>query len=395
MFGDPGNVQGEIIPSDSEFIRNFKKMIVEDYTKLGFNTYGHFSSLEYRPQNFAYMIELAPASGVPSHYTPVEQREHPDVFSDEWKLKVDTYLREQLKIETIRDDPWLLGYYYTDLPIHAKFHAEELLIDQFGDDYERPLTWQQTLMISNAETAGKKTFTGVVRKKYVGEIKEFNRVYGTYCKDFDDVLDLREELLNPVDKFEAAIDDEYFLREILEEYYRTMYETIKKYDSNHLVLGDKFNGNTCTRYVALEAEKNWVDVIMFQYYGYYEKDSKTYRELPALKDIIDMVYRITEKPVILCDNCFSVPTPEMPAPWGPHVADQAERGRAYREYAEQVFRLPYIVGWQWCGYIDRLESAQPRHQHSGVKNIYGELYTELTDVMKDVISNIYNMILSQ
>ena len=317
-FGDPGNIQGRRIPSDSEFIKSFNKMVEDDYNTLGFNTYGHFSSLENKPQNTAYMINLASVSGVPSHYTPVNRREHPDVFSDDWKNKVDSNFRNQVDVEKIKNDPWVLGYYYTDLPIHSKFHAEETLIDQFGDDHPGALTWQETLMISNSNTDGKKAFAEVVRKKYIGEIGEFNRVYGTSCRNFDDVLDLGEELLNPVDRFEAAIDDEYFLKELLEEYYRTMYETIKKYDPNHLVLGDKYNGNTHARYAALDVAKKWVDVLMFQYYGFYEKDSQTYRYLPAFKDIVDMVHRITDRPVILSDNCFSVPTREMPDPWGPH-----------------------------------------------------------------------------
>jgi len=158
---------------------------------------------------------------------------------------------------------------------------------------------------------------------------------------------------------------------------------IRKYDSNHLILGDRINGNTSPSLAALSEIKDWIDVIMLQYYGFYRDQKGT----------IDIVYELTGKPILLCDACFSVPLPEMSNPFGPQLESQAERGRAYREYAEQVFSLPYIVGWHWCGYIDNYDTAEPGMQHSGIKNIYGENYTDLTDVMKEVNKEIYKMIL--
>jgi len=43
--------------------------------------------------------------------------------------------------------------------------------------------------------------------------------------------------------------------------------------------------------------------------------------------------------------------------------------------------------------IDNYDTAEPGMKHSGIKNIYGELHTDLTDVMKEVNKGIYKMIL--
>ena len=52
-------------------------------------------------------------------------------------------------------------------------------------------------------------------------------------------------------------------------------------------------------------------------------------------------------------------------------------------YLSEVLKLRYVVGWHWCGFIDRLESNEAPFQHPGLKNIYDEPYVEtLTTIME-------------
>jgi len=380
-FGEPGNIQDRKSFNKSQFVKNFKKMVADDYNELGFNTYG-FSPLEYRPPNVAYTVGLIRYLPF-SYWMKPDRINYPDVFSDEWKKHIEKVIIGEWEIERIKDDPWFLGYWFADCPIYTRKAADE----NKGNIYDNPrpavLTWQESLKTSDKDSPAKRIFIDLVEERYNGNINRFNRVYGTRCTRFEDIHSLGEELLSPKREYEASLDDEDFLRLIIREYYKTMRGIIRKYDTNHLILGDRINGNAGPSLTALSEIKNWVDIIMLQFYGFYRDQ----------KEAIEMVYGTTRRPILLCDSCFSFPLPKMTNPFGPQLGSQAERGKAYREYAEQVFSLPYIVGWHWCGYIDNYDTAEPGMQHSGIKNIYGELYTDLTDVMKEVNKGIYYKIL--
>ena len=53
-LGNPGNVEDREGFLKSEFMSNFQKMLNDDYGKMEMNTYGAFTSLDYRPPNTAY-----------------------------------------------------------------------------------------------------------------------------------------------------------------------------------------------------------------------------------------------------------------------------------------------------------------------------------------------------
>jgi len=381
-FGDPGETEGRRIDLNSEFVRNFRIMVEDDFKTLGFNTYG-YTSYDYRPPYVAYYVRLLGFLNISAWMQP-DRINFPDVFTTEWKEGCESFLKEQYDIENIKDDPELLGYWFAPIPIHTKRDAAEMKGDMFWD-YPRPevLTWQETLKISEANTPAKEVFVDLMKERYRGNIARFNRVYGTSCTGFEDINQLSSELLSPARGYEASLDDEAFFRLIIKEYYSSICEIIRKYDQNHLILGDRYNGNTGPSIAALLEARNWVDVIMTHHWGYFRD----------IKDNLEMMHKLTGKPILIGDSCFSLPYPEMPNPFGPHVESSAERGRMYRQFAENVFSLPYIIGWNWCGYIDNLEEWEKGTQHSGIKNAYGENYTELTDVMKEVNASIYDTII--
>jgi len=394
-FGDPGNIQGRRIPSDSEFMNNFKKMVADDIKELNMNTYGAFSSLEYKPPKTAYYLDLLGALRMSTWMYP---KQFPDVWSDEWAQKMEDYMVNTWKIKEVKDDPWLLGYWFICATGYTFYDVHEHLIQGWIDpnrfSFDDQLTWEQTLKTARGRTPAKKVYVELMRKRHLGHIGRFNRVYGTNIKDFDDIYDLGKELLSFEEVVEASVDDEEFFRLIYRQYLSTLVGLVKKYDTNHMIFGDRWNCNNGPRMSAVEESKNWVDATIIHTYGYY--DGELHRGA-IHKDVLEQLYRIMERPILLGDSCFSTPIPEMPDPWGPHVSSQAERGKACREYAEKVFSLPYIIGWNWCGYIDQYASdaEYSTPQHSGFKNVYGEFHTGLTDVMKEVNGGIYEFILNK
>ena len=62
----------------------------------------------------------------------------------------------------------------------------------------------------------------------------------------------------------AERDTELF--EVATKYYETITKHIRAYDPNHLILGDRYNGNKGIPTAALEAMKPFVDVLSVQYF---------------------------------------------------------------------------------------------------------------------------------
>ena len=81
-----------------------------------------------------------------------------------------------------------------------------------------------------------------------------------------------------------------------------------------MIFGDRWNMNNGPRFSAVKESKHWIDITIIHFYGYYEE--KLHRGT-VQKEGLDLIYKITGKPIILGDFAFSVPTPEMPDPCGP------------------------------------------------------------------------------
>ena len=348
-----------------------------DFQEMGFNTLGGLSSSEARPPDLPYTINIyfAPIC----HWTPVPLISFPDVFSQEFENSCDTLARRLC--EPLHEDRMLLGYFYVDCPILTQQSASPKHGNLYWDMVrgQTPL-WPSTIKSLRGPQAGKKVYVELMKKRYT-DIRNFNRTYGTNCESFS-VLYLRDmsEVI-PEDKLKADADDDALLALILQQYYRATHTAICRYDPNHLILGDRYNGNTHIPDAAIEAMKPYVDVLSVQYYGTYDNQ----------KNDLKQWHRASGKPILLCDSCFSVIDENLPNPFGYHVTSQENRARAYDDYAQSVFSLPYIVGWHWCGYIDQWTVAQGKRQHSGIKDAFGNPHQPLGQTMQRVNRELYGI----
>lgn len=130
------------------------------------------------------------------------------------------------------------------------------------------------------------------------------------------------------------------LKRLAARYYQVIHDAIRRYDKNHLLLGDRYNGQALLPEIVLEAMAPTVDVLSIQHF-------------PPLDPFLEKMPRwheITGKPVINADCAFPMRTGGRVHAGG--VAMQAERGRLYAEWAEKCFRLPFFIGWHWCAYIE-------------------------------------------
>lgn len=346
----------------------------DDFHSLGCNTLGGLSSADVRPNDLPYTICLyfAPIC----HWTPVPQNQFPDVFDPRFERECDAFAEE--KCAPLKDDPLLVGYFYIDCPILTGQSASPKYGNLYWDLVRgQTSSWSKTIQSLRGPLPGKKVYVELMKRRY-GSIEAFNKVYGTNCERFSTLFRWDMSEVVPEDAREAAKDDSALLALILQKYYQVTHDAVKRHDPNHLILGDRYNGNTFVPDVAIEAMKPYVDVFSVQYYGIFEEQ----------KDDLETWHRKSDKPLLLCDSCFSVVDENMPNPFGHHVQSQEERAEAYEGYARKVFEMPYIVGWHWCGYIDQWSAAQGKRQHSGIKDAWGNIHQPLGETMKRVNKNI-------
>ena len=112
------------------------------------------------------------------------------------------------------------------------------------------------------------------------------------------------------------------LFEMSERYYKVTHDAIRRYDPNHLILGDRYEAKARLPDEVLKAAVPYVDVMSFQYFS----------EPTEMSPNLQRWHELTGKPVLVADAC----TPgHDPAQYGPMI-------RGLRE-------LPCCIGWHVCG----------------------------------------------
>ena len=122
------------------------------------------------------------------------------------------------------------------------------------------------------------------------------------------------------------------LSDLATSYYRTIHDAIRRYDSHHLILGDRYEANAPLAEEIVEAAAPFVDVLSFQ----------DFRDPLAH---LDEWHRGTGKPVLLADA----------ARVGPAEEDGfvANNGAWYAQVLEGLLRNPGCVGFHLCGAYQR------------------------------------------
>lgn len=109
-------------------------------------------------------------------------------------------------------------------------------------------------------------------------------------------------------------------------YYRTTQEAIRRYDPNHLLLGDRYEGRQPLAEPVLRAAAPYIDVLSFQNFGPIDEVVDDFRRW----------HEATGLPVLLADA-----TARMPR--------DSDRGQSYTEKIRKLRELECCVGWHYCG----------------------------------------------
>lgn len=118
------------------------------------------------------------------------------------------------------------------------------------------------------------------------------------------------------------------LLDMAARYYRVTHDAIRRYDRNHLILGDRYEAKAPLPEEVLRAAVLYIDVLSFQYFAGPEDICPDFQSW----------YELTGLPVLLADACV----PGRDRNVSPESYRYPSQMRALRE-------LPCCIGWHYCG----------------------------------------------
>jgi len=189
--------------------------------------------------------------------------------------------------------------------------------------------------------------------------------------------------------------------ELREEFHAMMYDKyfsivaplFKKYDPNHMYIGLRFHGKGVSYEHLWRVAGYWCDVITYNYYSAWEADFELVANQVkwAGKPFVVTEWYAKGMDVWEKDNRM---TNASGAGWT--VRTQDDRGKFYQNFALSLLECKGCVGFDWFKYIDNdpdEEGAKyEENSNKGIVDNYGEEYTVLTDYMKELNHQKYNLI---
>ena len=291
--------------------------------KWGFNSSGAFAhpSPQMLKQNFPY-TSMLPVAALPQLLPAIF-----DPFEPDMPRKIDDLFKNWLRNRV--DDPLLVGYFISNEQRYTDICRK---LPQFG-----------------AEKAAKRKLMEFLRERYP-DIKTFNLRWKCSLNSFEEIASTALH----VETEEALSDMQEFTAMFLEAYFSLVYQTFRKYDSNHLLLGARFL-TAATRELesAVIICGKYTDIFSVNYYS------------PDIEvDYLERLHKLAGKPLMLSEWSFG--SSEQGLSGGcVDVANETERGIAYRNYVEQSAALPYVIGNQWFAYLDQALTGRWFQKYNG------------------------------
>lgn len=363
--------------SEPAFQDGFKNKVMDDLSAFGMNTIGTHAQKEIFGQMTVPYVQGLFFVQTPYWIEPGADR-FVDVFSTAFEKRCEDVV--QKVVLPRKDDPYLLGYTFTDCPILTDLDANAHgFVPQGGAAPDLP-TWPRVLRNLGAGAFGKKVFVSLVREFY-SSIQGFNEVYKTSFSSFDGLLCAENwSSFTRVADVDDARDNQVFLLLILDRYYSVAVKAVRKVDAHHLIFGDIVNANTGAPDDVVSLIAGYSDLLAYQYYGDYD----------AQCAILDHWSKLTGKALFHADSCFSVAYKEMPRPIGPRCSSQEDRASRFLDFATRAFSRSDFVGWNWCGWVDRWAAWKKEYQHSGLQDPFGNYHHPMPETMAHFGARLYD-----
>ena len=339
----------------------------------GYNTLGNWSDrqlFEAKKLPYTATVDFLPAA---SKDTKPQFAEVPS-GSDYWKRMADPFdLRYSAALDRgireaalkYRDDPWCLGY----------FIDNEMSWGSMKDERSRYGLALGTLGLQ-ADSPAKRAFLGRLKGKYV-EVARVNAAWGTQFGSWQSLLD---RPFHPVGGLGDALREDLraFSLEFARQYFRTVIGILKKYDSNHMYLGPRFDWHTRE---SVQACGELCDVVSFNIYRP--------KVVPSEWTVLDGI----DKPVLIGEFHMGALDRGMFHNGLVPSEDQADRARMYQEYVRSVVDHPLMVGCHYFKYADEPLTGRPgdgENYNIGVASVIDTPYPEFIEAARTVHAEAYD-----
>ena len=174
-----------------------------------------------------------------------------------------------------------------------------------------------------------------------------------------------------------------------EKYFSIVSKAIKKYDPNHMYIGARFYSDEKHDEKFMRTVGKYMDLVSNNYYNYWTPDSA------HMADWTDW----TGKPFIITEYYTKGEDSGMPNQSGAGwiVRTQQDRGLFYQNYNLALIESKNCVGWHYFKYQDNDPTAKGADQsntdaNKGIVNNYYEVWQPMMDKMKQLNTQIYNII---
>lgn len=364
------------------FYPGLQKKVKRDLALLGMNTLGCHTDHKWYRERFVPYVKQVRFVHI-CHYMTYGREELPDVFEPAYR----DYCREvvEREVKPCKDDPWLLGYSMTDCPVFTELEAAPRINNIYGGHRDALPTWPNVLRNLPGDRAGKKSYMEYIIKRYDNDFEAFNRVYRTPYRTFDEISKRADWRVasDPLNREETE-DNLGFLYLIVDKAYGEHVRAIREVDPNHIIMGDKLNGNSDTPDEIVRQAGRHFDLIFFQYYAFW-KDQKT---------LLDRWTRLVpDKPYFMGDSSVNTPSRHIPDPYGPHCNSQELRAERAEELLVNSFSRPEFIGWSWCGWIDQWHVGESPvfKQHGGLQDPFGHFHRPMLETFSHFSSLMYQI----
>ena len=189
----------------------------------------------------------------------------------------------------------------------------------------------------------------------------------------------------------TAEDMDAFNAFYFDRYMAVVTSAIRRYDTNHMYLGCRFNQeNEELRSKAIfEVAGKYMDVVSINHYRKWEPDQKA---LASWGQWSGRPFFITEWYIKGADSGLPNKTG---AGW--LVPTQKDRGLFYQNFCLELLQSPNCVGWQWFKYQDNdpenlNTDPSNRDSNKGIVNPVYEPYNDLLAQMKILNQQVYQLI---
>ena len=261
----------------------------------------------------------------------------PDVFDPEWAEQIGRRIRAFAA--PLRDDPNLIGYFWTDTPTWDLLKTRAL----------RGTEWVSQIRALPGGAPGRLAYARFLESRYRDRIGDLNQFYGLDLEDWSDLASTDLTRI-AIGRHVVRADDEAFLGEIARRFYEIVGRAQREADPNHLVFGDRFLvGDTPSAVV--EAALPWIDAIAVQPGDRYSPLYPPGTIYPERE--MERLHQLTGKPLLICDHAISFPTAKHPRVIFEPKPDEGAAAAATAEFLEKAFAAPYVIGYLRCQYNDR------------------------------------------